>query len=435
MQRHRSAAHAAATLLLVALPAAACTAGGDGSAPSPGAATPAGGVLVASTGEGDAAIDGSSGALVAGGHGAVAAPDGAGLYRTRFDGARTTLTTIDPISGVTVGTEHLRGRLDVSVASVSGRAVALVEPVRGAASGPPRRVAIPRAQTPIVVADPSGEADPLGFRLDGNYEPEAFSTDDERLFLLQYLPAEAPAVYRVTALDLATGDVRPVAGRFKSPPERMPGVRLAQTYDPVTRQMYTLYSNQPGAYADGYEAAGGAAHDWPEQTFVHVLNLRKGWAYCAGLPRAMWGGAAKEQAIAASPDGRRLYVVDSTRELVAVMDTRSLEVVGTVHVAIGPDAGARTSIAVSDDGARLFVASSAGDGAITAIETKSFTVAERWPAPWPISGIGLSLDGASLFAAGGGRISVLDLASGERLATMPAPGPEQIVGLDAIGPA
>ena len=149
----------------------------------------------------------------------------------------------------------------------------------------------------------------------------------------------------------------------------MPGVRLAQTYDPVTRQMYTLYSNQPGAYADGYEAAGGAAHDWPEQTFVHVLNLRKGWAYCAGLPRAMWGGDAKEQAIAASPDGRRLYVVDSTRELVAVMDTRSLEVVGTAHVAIGPDAGARTSIAVSDDGARLFVASSAGDGAITAIET------------------------------------------------------------------
>ncbi len=46
-------------------------------------------------------------------------------------------------------------------------------------------------------------------------------------------------------------------GRFKTPPQRMPGVRLGQVFDPVTSQMYTLYSNRPGAYADAYEDTGG----------------------------------------------------------------------------------------------------------------------------------------------------------------------------------
>ena len=111
----------------------------------------------------------------------------------------------------------------------------------------------------------------------------------------------------------------------------MPGVRLGQVYDPQTSQMYTLYSNQPGAYTQGYEHAGGTTHDWPEETFVHVLNLRKGWAYCAGVPKEMWGGTAREQALVPSPDGRWLYIVDAREGTIAVMNTRSLEVERTAR--------------------------------------------------------------------------------------------------------
>ena len=88
---------------------------------------------------------------------------------------------------------------------------ALAEPVPGAAPGLPAS----RAETTIVVADPAGGVEPMRFRLHGNHEPEASSIDDERLFPIQYLPAETPAVYRVVVLELSSGEVRPVHGRVQ----------------------------------------------------------------------------------------------------------------------------------------------------------------------------------------------------------------------------
>ena len=162
------------------------------------------------------------------------------------------------------------------------------------------------------------------YRLIGNFEPEAFSVDDSRLFLIQYLPAEAPTSYRVTFLDLGDGTVHPVFGRFKTPPERMPGIRLAQVFDPASEQLYTLYTNRAAEHS--HDPGRTSSYGEREVSFVHVLNLRQGWAYCAGLPRALWGQPARAQAMAPSPDGRSLYIVDSMRGRIAVMDTKTLEI-------------------------------------------------------------------------------------------------------------
>ena len=148
----------------------------------------------------------------------------------------------DAATGDQVSTTTIRGDLDVRVASDSGNAVALMEPLP---DGVDPWTPVPRARTTIVVADPTGARDPRTYHLRGNYEPEAFSIEDSRLFLIQYLPAEAPAVYRVTVLDLADGDVYEVHGRFKTAPERMPGIRLRQVFDRTTSQLYTLYSTEP----------------------------------------------------------------------------------------------------------------------------------------------------------------------------------------------
>ncbi|HEX7246772.1 MAG TPA: hypothetical protein VF351_01590, partial [Actinomycetota bacterium] len=368
----RSSAAAAAAVLVLA----ACTSSAPKDAGAPaGQEQPSQDfatempVLLATTEVGDVAIDGASGALLAGGPGTVATPGGDTMYRASAVDGGTVVTSLDPRTGATVTSTRLAGDLELAIASVSGAAIALVQPAPGAPSGSLPGLPVARTITPIVVADPSGAASPARFRLEGNFEPEAFSIDDERLFLIQYLPAEAPAVYRVTVLDMATGEVRPVTGRFKTPPERMPGVRLGQVYDPQTSQMYTLYSNQPGAYAQGYEHAGGDTHDWPEETFVHVLNLQKGWAYCAGVPKEMWGGTAREQSLAPSPDGRWLYIVDAREGTIAVMNTRSLKVERTARVDLAgtSDGGGgaptvRTSVAVSRDGATLFVASGTSPG-------------------------------------------------------------------------
>ncbi len=396
-------------------------------------------VLLATTEVGDVAIDGASGALLAGGPGTVATPGGDTMYRASAVEGDTVVSTLDPRTGATVTSTRLAGDLELAIASVSGHAVALVQPAPGAPSGSLPGLPVPRSITPIVVADPSGAASPARFRLEGNFEPEAFSIDDQRVYLIQYLPAEAPAVYRVTVLDTATGEVRPVTGRFKTPPERMPGVRLGQVYDPQTSQMYTLYSNQPGAYAQGYEHAGGTSHEWPEETFVHVLNLRKGWAYCAGVPKSMWGGTARDQSLAPSPDGRWLYIVDARRGTIAVMNTRTLEVERTARVdlASAGDTGGSastvpTSVAVSRDGDTLFVASGAAPGTVTAIDINAMTFTERWPSPLPVSGLGLSLDGSALYVAGDGQIALFDLGTGRAGVTVPTPVTDPIIGVDPL---
>ncbi|HVF08769.1 MAG TPA: hypothetical protein VNC60_09340 [Actinomycetota bacterium] len=436
----RGAAVAVAVLVLAACtsapPSADAPAGQDRPAQDIATEMP---VLLATTEVGDVAIDGASGALLAGGPGTVATPGGDTMYRATAVGGDTVVSSLDPRTGATVTSTRLTGDLELAIASVSGDALALVQPAPGAPSGSLPGRPVPRAFTPIVVADPRGQEPPARYRLEGNFEPEAFSIDDERLYLIQYLPAEAPAVYRVTVLDTATGEVRPVTGRFKSPPERMPGVRLGQVYDPQTSQMYTLYSNQPGAYAQGYEHAGGTSHDWPEETFVHVLNLRKGWAYCAGVPKSMWGGTAREQSLAPSPDGRWLYIVDARQGTIAVMNTRTLDVERTARVDLATtgDAGragsmVRTSVAVSRDGDTLFVASGASPGTVTAIDVTDMTIAGRWPSPLPVSGLGLSLDGSGLYVAGDGRIALFDLGTGRTSVTVPTPLIDPIVGVDPL---
>lgn len=165
---------------------------------------------------------------------------------------------------------------------------------------------------------------------------------------------------------------------------------------------------------------------------MHVLNLRDGWAYCAGVPKAMWGGDASEQAIAPSPDGRSLYIVDAHRGLIAVMDTRRLDIVRTARVDLGATTDDRISAVVSGDGATLFVAAGGASGQVSAIDTDGLTVRERWLAPVPVSGLGISLDGSALYAAGAGRIASIDPATGEPRTTLATPVVEPIVDVDPL---
>jgi hypothetical protein len=363
--------------------------------------------------------------------GAVAAPDGSRVYSTSADDGSTRLDTMDALSGDPMGSTRVRGDLEVRVASVSGDSVAMMDPLPpGADAWTP----VPRTRTSIVVADPSGERDPRRYRLEGNFEPEAFSSDDSRLFLIQYLPADDPSIYRVMSLKLADGGVRQVFGRFKVPPQRMPGVRLTQVLAPDAQQLYTLYTNQPSEYADEY---GGQAGSWgagdEPVSFIHVLNLGEGWAYCAGLPRAFWGQPAETQAISVSPDGDSLYIVNSMLGKIAEMDTRKLEIVRTEEVPFRIAGQIRTSAQMSSDGSTLFVGLTGKPGsAVEAVDTESLGVDHHWPMSGVVSGLGLSGDGQRLFVALDDRVAVLEAATGEQLGAVPSPGVESIVRIGAL---
>ena len=391
---------------------AACTGRADLREPQerPAASSPED-VLVLGTHDGTVIIGSSSGAVLSSGEGQIAAPDGSRLYSTSRDGGSTVLEARDSASGDVLSTTELHGRLDVRAASLSGRAVALMRPLP---AGVDPTYALPRAHTTIVVTDPTGEESTHRYRLKGNYEPEAFSVDDTRLFLIQYLPAEAPHAYRVTFLRLLNGKVEPVFGRFKTPPERMPGIRLAQVFDPTAEQLYTLYTNRAAEHF--HDSWADASYGDREVSFVHVLNLRDGWAYCAGLPRSLWGQPAKAQAMAPSPDGRFLYIVDSMRGLIAEMDTNSMEITRSGRIDLGPLENGRTTARMSADGNTLFVGS--GGSAVSRIDIDTLEMLGRWPLPGDVRGLALSEDGARLYAALGDSVAVVDTGTGDALTTL-----------------
>ena len=395
------------TLLLLA--AAACTGRADVSEREQRDASLED-VLVFGTPDGSVIVGSSSGVVLSSGRDLVASPDGSRLYGTTRSGGSTILEARGSSTNDVLSTTKLPGRLEVRAASLTGRAVALMRPLP---NGVDPTLALPRARTTIVVTDPTGEGRTRRYELDGNFEPEAFSVDDTRLFLIQYLPAEAPTSYRVTFLRLLNGRVDEVFGRFKTPPERMPGVRLEQVYDPTSEQLYTLYTNRSASsYDDGWQ---GASYGDREVSFVHVLNLREGWAYCAGLPRQLWGQPATAQAMAPSPDGRLLYIVDSMREMVAVMDTRSLEITETRSIDLPPLERGRTSAILSADGNTLYVGS--GGASITRVDIDSLEVLEPWPVSGNVTGLALSEDGARLYAALGEDVAVVDARTGDALST------------------
>ena len=416
----------------------ACTSGSSGSAQTSSSTPAANDVLLLRTAAGALALETGSGSVITQQTGALASPDGSRLYTAEPTGGQTTVTTIDPATGDAIATETVDGVLEARAASLSGEAIALTAP---RPPGIDEWTPIPRAHTMIAVTDPTGGGSLQRFRLDGNFEPEAFSVNDSQLFMIEYLPAEAPTAYRVTTLNLRDGDVYPVFGRFKTPPERMPGVRLRQSFDPKVDQLYTLYTNQPSAYLRSGSSYGGSStydDQWAsgpnandEVTFVHVLNLRDGWAYCAGMPRALWGQPAKAQAMVSSPDGRILYVVDSMKGIVTEMNTRTLKIVRTEHVDLGSGMGTRTAVVAGPDGSTIYVASAADGAGVYTIDTDSLQVIGRWPMLGDVSDLRLSNDGARLYAAGDDQLSVLDAANGTLLNSVAARGVESILGVEA----
>jgi hypothetical protein len=367
-------------------------------------------ILTVGTPTGSVIVRSGSGSVLSSGEGQVAAPDGSRLYATTRQGTSTEVEVRDSSSGALLSRTSLEGRLEVRVASITGRTVALMPPLP---AGVDPTVALPRARTTIVVADPTGGRAPHRYVLTGNYEPEAFAIDDTRLFLIQYLPALAPSAYRVTFLDLESGRVHPVFGRFDSPPERMPGVRLAQLFDPTAEQLYTLYTNEPAAHF--HDHWQDASYGDREVSFVHVLNLRQGWAYCAGLPRALWGQPARAQALVPSVDGRSLFVVDAMRGLVTELNTRTMAIERTARVDLELHRG-RTSAVMSPDGSTLYVG--VGETSVVRIDPRTLDVLGRWELPADVTAMALSPDGARLYAAVGDHVAVVDTATGEAHSTL-----------------
>ena len=395
---------AALALVCAASGLAACTEAGGSPLQAAVPKAPAE-VVTVRTADGPVTVDVRAGRVLMDAAAAVPDRDWSSLFQTQPDGTGTSLRTLDPATGAVASSVKLDGSLSIRAVAGDGSMVALAPPPP---AGTDVWTPVPRRHTTIVVADPSGGNEPETYRLDGNLEPEAFSNDGEDLFVIQYLPPEKPSLYRVASLELeGDGDVYPVIGRFKTWARRMPGTRLEQVLAPDGRQLYTLYSSQPAAYAQGYDESQAGA-DGPV-AFVHILNLDDHWAFCLPLPERLWDAPAGEQAMAASLDGSRLYVIDPSRDTVTVIGAMKTKVLRTGSVDFATDDTAHAAAAVSPDGATLYV----GTGeAVVALDTATLNVLYRWPTTAPVTALATSADGASVYAAFADHIDVLDPSTG-----------------------
>ncbi len=337
---------------------------------------------------------------------AVLSHDGARLAVVR----EKHLTLIEAPTGAEIAAVGVAAGWLPRVISPDGRACALTRtPAAVIPSG--------RARTPLTVVS-DGRARELD--LPGVIEPDAFTTDRNGLFVLDWLPAAKPDHYRVRRLDLASGTLEPLLTRNKVPvpsgaEEAMRGEGRQAVLTRSGQMLLTLYTHQPGHQhtRDLLSGRPGNAH-----AFVHVLNLAEGWAYCLDLPHPFGEGPPEGHAIAA--DTRDVAVVDSTSGRLAFANLDSLAVDRVVAAPM--TSGAVASLAL---GADRRVIAGAGDR-ITVLNRDTGAVEASRSVPAPLRGMAVSRDGTRLYAGAPGWVHWFSSANGDSL------GSRGIAGLTAL---
>jgi len=223
---------------------------------------PAGPVLLAQFDNGVGAVAGSSPTPIWLEPGAVSAFDGSAVFSVHKVDAKSTaqLVRINPSTGAAMTSWLLpSGATTINAVAPAGRWIALTDREPGYASQG-------RASTEVVVFDTGSGSEIYRNSLSGDLQPEAFSVDGTRVFALNHFPDH----YRVQTLYLATGERFDTSDRDKSlRPEDMNGQAVHGVMSKDRSLLATLYRN-PG--------------DDDEPAFVHVIDLKHGWSYCADLP-------------------------------------------------------------------------------------------------------------------------------------------------------
>lgn len=367
-------------------------------------------------------VDASTGDKVFDVSEAVISPDHSRLYSETLRSDQAFVSMLDSSTGTRLGRMRVAEHLEPMVASTSGDLLALAEPHEAEAAP---WLPAGRRRSEIAVVS-TGDGATRSYDLKGNFEIEAFSTDDRRLFLLEYRPALNPSRYTLRRLKLGSGDVVPIKRSKQNAPGSMLGTGRVALFSPSGHELYTLYTQQGPNYAHGddgtHEHDAGAVH-----AFIHLLNLEGAWTHCIDLPMPFGTGAVTTHALAMSADGTRLYVADPSSGGVAVIDPSRAKVLESVTMDLGALTKGDASAQVGSDG-RLYLA---GGTQVLALDGRTLEAVGRWEIGERISGLAVGSDGTRLYLAVRKRVKVIDSATGAGLEVIRARG---ITGISHLSP-
>lgn len=359
---------------------------------------------------------------------AVRAPAGSKIVRAQEDGETTAVEVVNPTSGEVVASTKVDGKLDIRAVSPFGGAVALMAPRPRTAD---LYVPEPREETTIKVVW-NDDREPRTYTLEGNFEPETFSTDEETLFLLEFFPPSDPDRYFVRQLDLASGEITTV-----ETPDQELGIELnpemrgharAQTMAPDGSFLFSLYTIGSGE-TPVHDPNDPETDRW---AFVHTLNLKEKWSHCIFLPLPF--GTKSEQALSLgiSEGGKHLFVIDAATENVARIDARKLKV-DRVQRIPGLYSARSRPLAVGPEIVYIGMGDSVLEmGRETLIPNAGFVVSSG-NGSLEVIGLELAPDGRTLRVAHGSSMSVLDMPSERVIATLTSPdGNDSYLG-DPVG--
>ena len=329
----------------------------------------------------------------------VTSSDWSTVVTTQIHDGKTDVVAVDPSTGGERWRTTISAEVEAKLLSEEGDLAAL---------GPrrERHYSLGRTETTLVIAG-GGMVEPRSMTLEGNYEPEAFSTDGENLFVIKYLPARNPTQYQVRQLDIDKGAVRPVYTPHDELQRPMGGSARVQVASPDGRRLYTLYTVGGN---DGY-------------AFIHVLALDDMWAHCIALPREFAKRASRATGLTVSPSGDKVYVANSTADAVAEIDTESLKVTRTNDVDL-PLGAINTGQASSE----TFYFS--GRREVAAVDTEDLVERNKWEVDGHISGIQPTAAGDKVYVAIRKHVAVVDAESGEVLEEI---DPEGVGFIDDLG--
>jgi YVTN family beta-propeller protein len=367
---------------------------------SPDTQTTAAGSHIASARTSKPVVDAAASKLLLSTRASALSPTGDLAYEQ----GRRTVTTMDLETSKPTRHTPVPDGMQLDVASTSGRFLAFAEP-REPGANP--WIPAGRARTKFTIAPTESRGRGRTYDIKGNFDIEAFSTDDRQLFLIEFMPARHPWHYGLRRLVLESGRLREIARTKQNAPGEMNGTGRMSLFSPAGNELYTLYTQQGPNYT---HTAPEDAHAGNVYAFVHLLNLDGAWTHCIDLPAPFGTGDVTTHAMAVSGDGSRLYVADPSSGGVAVIDPGTQRVLNSVTRNLR-SLRQGVSAAVSSDGT-LYLA---GTKRILAFDGDSLRLLRTLPLRRPVSAIATGTDASKLYVAVKNGVDTLDATTGRRL--------------------